>query len=105
MSRLIKLTVTAALAAMLIAAEMKSPDITKLVIRGLTPFALYLLAAAGIGYAIARIRHHAAIRDAGVERAHEQRITAFRADEAARLAKDLAPFRLRDQHANKPGAN
>lgn len=117
MSRLlIRASITATLAAMLIAAEMKSPDITLTTLQVIALVSKHLLTAGwwavvviaalvGIGYVIAILRHHPAIRDAHVERIHEKRIAAFRANETARLAKDLAPFRLRDQHANKPGAN
>jgi hypothetical protein len=47
----------------------------------------FVLAAviAWAGYMACRIKHHPAIRDAGVERFHEKRITAFRAHETARL--------------------
>lgn len=41
-----------------------------------------LLIGACIGWLACRIHHHAAIRDAGVERIHERKITALRVRES-----------------------
>ena len=105
MSRhLVPVATVATIAAIAWAAEMQSPGFWFLVLDVLAVMAeralgslLVVLVGGGflicLGYMICRVIHAPAIRDTGIERAHEKRITALRADNV-RLAGKVQQLRL-----------